>query len=283
MQSAQKLKKELEFNTELKQLLEVLKGIAASQFRQLEKRKERFVKFMDTFEGFFQMIDFSAIDHPFAKAQGKLCIMMVTSDEGFMGGLNSKVINMALAYPEAEHAQLIILGERGAGYLRGMRHSSVEFPGIPSEGVYETALKLRDYIMKEASSGKFSRLVLFYPKPLSFTLQKIESVTILPCSEMFEKRKSLVPKEELILDSSLNKIIEYLLGAWVMEKLLEVFEDSKLSEFSARTVHLEESHQVLQQRESSIRFQYFRSHHELLDRGLRETFSTQLIRKKKQV
>jgi len=283
LQSAQRLKKELEFNTELKQLLEVLKGIAASQFRQLEKRKDRFVKFMDTFEGFFQMIDFSNIDHPFAKAQGKLGLMMVTSDEGFMGGLNSKVINMALAYPEAEHAQLITIGERGAGYLKGMGHSCIEFPGIPNEGAYEASLQLRDFIMKEASSGTFSRLVLFYPKPLSFTLQKIESVTILPCSEMFEKRNSIVPKEDLILDSSLNKIIEYLLGSWVMEKLLEVFEDSKLSEFSARTVHLEESHQVLQQRDRLMRFQYFRSHHEAVDRGMRETFSTQLIRKKKKV
>ncbi len=273
----------MEFNTELKQLLEVLKGIAASQFRQLEKRKERFVKFMDTFEGFFQMLDFSAIDHPFAKAQGKLGIMMVTSDEGFMGGLNSKVMNMALAYPEADRAQLITIGERGAGYLKGMGRSCIEFPGVPNEGVYEASLQIRDFIIKEASKGTFSRLALFYPKPISFTLQEIESVTILPCSEMFEKRKSIVAQEDLILDSSLNKIIEYLLGAWVMEKLLEVFEDSKLSEFSARTVHLESSHQVLQQRESLMRFQYFRSHHELLDRGMRETFSTQLIRKKKQV
>ena len=283
MQSAQKLKKELEFNTELKQLLGVLKGIAASQFRQLEKRKERFAKFMDTFEGFFRMIDLSRLDHPFVKAQGKLGIIMVTSDEGFMGGLNTKVINAALCYPEAQHAELIILGGRGAGYLRDTGHAFIEFPGIPSEGAYEAALKLRDFIMKEASEGKFSKLILFYPKPLSFTLQKIESVTILPCGEMFEKRESLVKKEDLIVDSSLNKIIEYLLGAWVMEKLLEVFEDSKLSEFSARTVHLESSHQVLQERERLMRFQYFRSHHEELDKGMRETFSTQLIRKKKQV
>jgi F0F1-type ATP synthase gamma subunit len=198
-----------------------------------------------------------------------------------MGGLNSKVINTALAYSEAEHAQLITIGERGAGYLKGMGHSCIEFPGISNEGVYEASLQVKDFIMKEDSKGTFSRLVLFYPKPLSYTLQQIESVTILHCSEMFEKRKNIISPEDLIVSSSLNKIVEYLLGAWVMEKLLEVFEDSKLSEFSARTVHLEESHQALQHKERFMRFQYFRSHHELVDRGMRETFSTQLIRKRK--
>ncbi len=283
MQSAQKLKKELLFNTELTQLLDVLKGIASSQFRQLEKRKERFSRFMDAFEGFFQMIDFSDLNHPFAKAQGRLGIIIVTSDEGFMGGLNTKVVNAALAYPEADQASFITIGERGAGTLKGLGRSCVEFPGIPAEGSYDAALKLKDFIMNEALKGTFARLVLFYPRPLSFTLQKVDSVTILPCSELFAKRERLVLKEELILDSSLDKIIEYLLGAWITEKLLEVFEDSKLSEFSARTVHLEESHQVLLQRDKTIKFQYFRSHHELVDRSMRETFSAQLIRKKKRI
>ncbi len=282
MQSVQKIKNELGFYTELEQLLDVLKGIAASQFRQLEEKKARFVKFMDAFEGFFQMIDFSGLDHPFAKGQGKLGIIIVTSDEGFMGGLNTKVINIALAYPEAEQAQLITIGEQGTGYLKGMGRPCTPFPGIANEGGYETALQLRDFIMKEATHGTFSRLVVFYPKSVTFTFQKIESVVLLPCGELFEKRKGVIAKEDVILESSLNKIIEYLLGTWIMEKLLEVFEESRLSEFSARAIHLEASHQVLKEKEKLIRFQYFRSRHELVDRGTRETFSARLIYKKNQ-
>ena len=71
------------------------------------------------------------------------------------------------------------------------------------------------------------------------------------------------------------------LGTWVAYKLYEVFEDSQLAEFSARTVHLEESHQVLSRRSDQTQYQYFRSHHEQVDRGMREMFSSSLIRKKK--
>jgi ATP synthase F1 gamma subunit len=280
MLSAQKLKKELELNNELTELLDVLKGIASSQFRALEKKKERFAKFLGAFEGFFQMIDFSSVEHPFAKdTSGKLGIIMVTSDEGFMGGLNTRVINTAMNYTGAKEARFIVIGERGAGYLKGLGHDFVKFPGIAGEERYEAAVKLKDYIMKEGLAGKFSRLILVYPKPISFTVQKIEAIKILPCSELFERKKA-EDRENVIIESSLGSIIEFLLGAWITEKLFEVFEDSKLSEFSARTVHLEESHQVLLQRGRRIQFQYFRSHHDLVDRGMRETFSAQLIRKK---
>lgn len=283
MQTAQKLKKELETNAELTDLLDVLKGVASSEFRILEKKKERFAAFVEAFEGFFQMIDFNFVEHPFAQSKaGRLGIIMVTSDEGFMGGLNTRVITTALGYPGAENAELIIIGERGAIYLRGLGREFTQFPGIVKDERYEAALRLKDFIIKEGLAGKFSRLILIYPKPVTFSVHQVEVLTILPCSEFLKKREKLLERgEEVIIESPISNIIEYLLEAWITEKLFEVFEDSKLSEFSARTVRLDESHQILLQRGKSIRFQYFRSHHESVDKGMRETFSAQLIRRNK--
>ncbi|MCX5667885.1 MAG: F0F1 ATP synthase subunit gamma [Candidatus Omnitrophica bacterium] len=290
MQSVQKLKKELQLNTELTDLLDVLKGIASSEFRALERNKERFAKFLNAFEGFFQMIDFSLAEHPFARDRsGKLGIIMVTSDEGFMGGLNTKVINAALNYDGADKAALIIIGERGAGYLKGLGRAFTPFPGVKADSCYESALGLKDFIMKEGLAGTFSKLMLIYPRPVSFTMQKIEILKLLPCGELFEKQGAIhgavdgkqdLFTEKVIIESSLSGIIEYLVSAWIAEKLYEVFEDSKLSEFSARTVHLEESYQLLLERGKSIGFQYFRSHHDLVDKGMRETFSARMISKK---
>ena len=283
MQSVQKIKKELQLNKELTEFLGVLKGIAASEFHILERKKERFAKFTESFEKFFRMIDFSSVEHPFAQDRaGRLGIIMITSDEGFMGGLNTQVMNTALSHPGADKAELIIIGERGVGYLRGLGRKFISFPGITSKKRYEAALGLKDYIIKGALTGEFGRLILAYPKPISFTAQKIEILKILPSSELFEKRERIVEKaEDIILESSLNGIIEYLVETWITAKLFEVFEDSKLAEFSARTLHLEESHQVLLQQGKTIRFQYFRSRHELIDKGMRETFSAQIIRKRK--
>lgn len=288
MQSTREFKKEFALNTELTELLDVLKSIAASEFRVLERKKERFAKFIETFNGFFRMINFSAVEHPFAQDKlSRLGIIMITSDEGFMGGLNARVINAALGYSGSQNAELVIIGRRGAAYLKGLGKKFTAFPGIISEERYEAALKLRDFIVKETMAGRFSKLILIYPKPVSFTLQHIEVLNILPCGDLFKKRERLEEEakegaREPIVESSLSGIIEYLVKIWIAYKLLEVFEDSKLSEFSARTVHLEQSYQDLIRQGKVLRFQYFRSHHEFVDKGMRETFSAQLIRKGKQ-
>ena len=65
-----------------------------------------------------------------------------------------------------------------------------------------------------------------------------------------------------------------------MQKLFEVFEDSKLAEFSARTVHLEESYQILIEQGKGMRHQYFGGLHELVDSEMRDIYSAQIVRKK---
>ena len=65
-----------------------------------------------------------------------------------------------------------------------------------------------------------------------------------------------------------------------VQKLFEVFEDSKLAELSARTLHLEESYQTLIEQKKGLSHQYFQSRHEAVDAEMRDLFSAQIVRKK---
>ena len=95
-----------------------------------------------------------------------------------------------------------------------------------------------------------------------------------------KQKTSAIGPGELIIESSLQSMIQYLVETWIVQRFYEILEDSKLAEFSARTVHLEESFQLLQERGKGIRFQYLRSWHELIDKGMRDIFSAQSIRRK---
>jgi len=281
MKTVQQLKDELELNANLTELMDALKGIAASEFWALSKRIGRFTRFMKAFEGFFRFIDFTESEHPFAKEQGPLSLIMVTSNEGFMGGLNTRVINEALSYGANEKSDLIIIGEQGAAYLDSLGRPFVSFPGIFSGECYESALKVKEYIMERGRAGHLGRLVLFYPKSVSFMVQKVEVLKLLPCTQLFEESGDEAQQwENIIMESSIDDIVDYLVETWILQKLFEVFEDSKLAEFSARTVHLEESYQMLVEQGKEIRYKYFRSRHELVDSGMRDIFSSQIVRKK---
>ncbi|HBO96464.1 MAG TPA: hypothetical protein DE315_07165 [Candidatus Omnitrophica bacterium] len=282
MQSIQKIKEEMYLNVDMAELMEVLKGIAISEFWALAKKQGRFARFMKAFDGFFDIVDFHQVRHPMATGQGKLALLMVTSNEGFMGGLNTRVINAALANPEADAAEWIIVGEQGANQLAGMNKRFKAFPGVVSEECYDASVQLRDHIMQETRKGAFGRLTVYYPKSVSFMVQRVEEVNILPCRELFQKKgkTSAIGPGELIIESSLQSMIQYLVETWIVQRFYEILEDSKLAEFSARTVHLEESFQLLQERGKGIRFQYLRSWHELIDKGMRDIFSAQSIRRK---
>lgn len=281
MKTLERLKEELEMNRSLTELMDVLKGIAASEFWTLAKGRKRFTEFIEAFDGFFQFIDFIDIQHPFVKGEGDLGLIMITSNEGFMGGLNTRVINAALSYPGSASAELMIVGEQGASYLTSQGREFVDFPGIASGECYEAAVDLKNYIMKEGLEEKFGRLILFYPRPLSFMIQKIEQLELLPCNTIFEKESEKIKEwESVIIESQVNSIIEYLVETWIVQKLFEVFEDSKLAELSARTLHLEESYQILIEQEKGLQFEYFRCRHEMVDSEMRDIYSAQIVRKK---
>lgn len=288
MPTLKHIKEDLEFNQSLVNLVDVLKGIASSQFQAMKGRKERFKTFIDSFEEFFRLIDLSGPLHPFAAVgSGKLGIIIITSNEGFMGGLNTQVIKEALDYRKDKPAELIILGQKGADYLEGMNEKFTSFPGIDETNKYQLLLKLRDYIIRQRLKEEIGKVVLCYPEPVSFTYQSVRTINILPCTELFEKRKEeeMYKTKKLIIESSLDRIIEYLVTTWITHRLHEVFEDSRISEFAARAVSLEEKCQVLAQRNKVLKYRYFYNFHRLVDRSMGTTISASLLsrRQKNQI
>ncbi len=300
MATVLQLKKDIQLNKELTGLLSVIQDIAVSQFHALDKKKQRFEKLMEAFEGFFSMVDFYRLEDPLVRPKNEnMAIVMISSDEGFMGGLNSKVINAALAKRGARKAELLIIGGRGGVYLKGLGEEFSPFPGVDLSNRQKQAEGIKDYIMKGVKENRFGHCILSYAKAISFSVQRIETETLLPCSRIFSKeepdkkvqnleqapskglKKLLAEHEGILLESSVEELLEYLVGAYIVEKLFLVFEESKLSEFGARANHLESSCQHLEEEGKKIRLEYLKLTHAIVDRSMRETFASQLLKKRK--
>lgn len=276
MKTLSAIKKDLEFNRSLSSLIEVLKNIAVQQYRMLEQRMKSFEQLQLVIAGFFRFIDFNQVRHVFVHpAEDRQAVIAVTSDSGLLGGLNMQVVGAALAELEQIPGQLIVIGERGKSYASEGRIPFVAFPGIRDEERYEQAAQLRDYVINKVLSGAYSQLRVVYPRPVSFTVQKIEVLTLLPFSAPQSQGQDL--SGEIILESRLADTVEYLVYLWIGHKLFEVFGLSRLAEFAARYVHLEESLQKLKDMDNKLKLQYFRARHELIDRNMRELFSARLL------
>ena len=269
------IKKDLEFNRGLSSLIEVLKNIAVAQFRVLEQQIKTFEKFHAVIESFFDFIDPGLVNHPFVNAGDKpQAVVAVTSDSGLLGGLNVKVIGDALAELKERPGKLIVIGERGKNYAKEGNIACVAFPGITEEARYAQAMQLRDYCVSRFLDGSFGMLKVVYPRPVSFTVQRVETMAFLPYNPAKKKESQNI---EVIFESRAADIIEYLLYNWIGQKFYEIFGLSRLAEFAARFVHLEESHQNLKERNAKVQLEYFRTRHELIDRNMRELYSSRLL------
>ena len=291
------IRKELKFNKDLLSLIETLKNVAASQYHSMEKEKERFDQFMDAFSGFFRVVNLVDVDDPLVRVVSEvLGIVVVTSDSGFMGGLNQGVLRKAQEVQgdrADDRVSLVVIGEKGANTISDQSRKFKFFQGIARETIYEQAVEIAGHVVREVLDRRVGKVVVVYPRPLSFSSQTIEVTNLLPCGELFDvgvesevsqrtRGKGLIAEaRKVVVESALSDMLEYLAGVWVATKLYEVFEDSKLAEFSARAMHLEGSHEKVQKEFKKARHLAFKAAHELIDKGMRESFSATKIKKRK--
>ena len=278
MPALTQLKQDIQFNTRLGALLNVLKSIAAQQFQVLEERwasNPAFFEAIQTIAGTFHLEGFS---HPFTQG-GPAGVIAVTSDTGLLGGLNQQVVTMAMREYRKAPGELIIIGKRGLAYVQEYRVSCKEFPGIQDDKRRELADEVRNYVLERVLQGTLGSVVVVYPRAMSFTLQRVEAIQALPCQGWLQSGTTArgVRGGAVLMESSVGRILEYLVLAWLGEKLYEVFGSSRLSEVAARSVHLEGSSQELQRRRNKLLRRYFRERHEVIDRSMRELFAAKAI------
>jgi ATP synthase F1 gamma subunit len=282
MQTMAVIKKDMEFNRGLSSLIEVLKNIAVSQYRALEHKFGGFDKFMKAVESYFDFIDLEVIKHPFLSPRNKTQVVVaVTSDSGLLGGLNMQVVSRALAELTTGQGQLVVIGERGKMYAQESGIAYTAFPGINDEERLPQAFQLRDYLFRNALRGKFGLLKVVYPHPVSFTVQRVESVTFLPFRPEFltgaKNTDKMALMQNVLFESKLGDLIEYLIYLWMGQRIFDIFGLSRLSEFAARYVHLEDSLRRLKEMDLKLKLQYFRVRHEIIDQSMRELFSARLM------
>ena len=281
MLTLKKLKTDMQFNRELTGLVDVLKGIASAQFRHLQAKREYFVRFNRCLENFYAVLDLRpAGGHPFLASEPFLPtsgIVMITSDEGFLGELNTQVINIGLNL-RREKDTLIILGERGAHTLEELGESFLYFPGIPEDIRYEQAKDLRDYLIQGYLNQKFGKITMVYPKFITFAIQEVKAEQLLPYPREAESA-GVEFQPQTLIEPSAVRIVDYLIRLWMAQKIYDLFWESKLSEWAARVIHLEESSQVLAELNKKLQFSYFRLLHQISDNNIREIFASRISEK----
>jgi ATP synthase F1 gamma subunit len=273
-----KLKKDVQFNAEFTKVVDVMKGIAAARFTSLQRELSLFEPFTRAADDILGLVDLALVDHPFVRPrQGRTGVVVVTTDTGFLGGLNNQVVQAALGTGGSEGAYTVI-GERGANAIKDLRMSGTidAFPGIDDVQRLPLALAVRDHVVEQCLQGAIAKLVVVYPKPLSFSSQRVVVEPLLPANSWVTEREDR-KRVDLLWESQPEGVVEYVVTKWLGHRFDEIFALSRLSELGARATHLEGSYQELGRLGKKLRHEYHRARHEMIDRSMREIFSASTL------
>ncbi|MBI4598490.1 MAG: F0F1 ATP synthase subunit gamma [Candidatus Omnitrophica bacterium] len=278
MPALTKLKQDMVFNARLAGLLEAMKSIAAQQFQALERALKSNPTLFEAIEMIAATFDPQSVSHPFMQAEGPVGVIAVTSDTGLVGGLNHQVMLRSLQEYHRQPGELMVVGERGVAAAREHGVPCHAFASAGDAARRQRAEEIRTYALNRVVSGALGALSIVYPRALSFTVQRVELIRVLPCSAWLQAKEApRVRGGPVLMESAVSSVLEYLVWLWLGQTLVDVLGMSRLAEFAARSIHLEGSSQELQRRGKQMQLRYFKERREVIDRNMRELFSAKAI------
>jgi len=275
-----KLKSNLQFNKNLGDLIEVMKLAATLQFNQFRLKQEPSEDFIRPLDEVLSALFSSGIknDLLYPKKNLPSLLLLVSSDEGFLGELNFLLVNKLLSARNKEDL-IACSGHQGANYLKEIRvnFSFFDSPGEKIE--IQSVAKIRDYLLSQYLGRKVGRIQVVYSRFTNITLQQVELESLLPLS----RAVSAPPRSllNILIEPDFKAVIEGWIKCWLDFRLYQIFWSSKLAEFAARVMHLEGSMQELGKINSHLRMEYYKYLHGLSDKSVRELTAARLIGKER--
>ena len=271
------LRKDRELARDLHDVIDVLKNFAVMQLRMMQQQ-QRDKGFLVGLEESFRILNVQHVLHPFLKENQFLpkAVVVITSDEGFTGELNSLIIEEAELQTRPRD-QVIVFGERGINFFRSRDKKFTEFKRhTEKKCTYIDARNLTIQLADDYLAGRIGKVFIVYSRMISLTKQIVATVPLLPFYPQKILEEKTIRPREVIIEPDISSVIGTLIRLWMIQRTAEIFWESRLAHTAARILQLEGSFQELKARENKLRYQYFKLLHHINDSKLHEILANRI-------
>jgi F-type H+-transporting ATPase subunit gamma len=181
----------------------------------------------------------SGEEHPLLgrHEEGKRLIVLITSDRGLAGPLNTNAVRFA-AHEIVDHPgdlELVSVGRKGRD---AMRRSGVpivaHFPGFGDRPSFEDVLPLARLISDEYEAGTYNQVDIVYTRFVSTLVQRPDKVQLLPIVPTTDTRG--IPGSQFIFEPAPAEVMSELLPRYLGTRLFQTALESSASFFSSQMV-----------------------------------------------
>jgi F-type H+-transporting ATPase subunit gamma len=181
--------------------------------------------------------------HPFLTERDtvkRAAMIVVTTDKGLCGALNTNVLRMALAQykawqEEGEEVDVCCIGSKGVGFMQRLGANIVaEVSGLGDTPRMETILGAVKVVLDGYNEDRFDRVVIFYNKFVNTMKQESTVEQLLPV-----KGESLgIPDGswDYIYEPDAKEVLDQVLNRYIEAVVYQSVAENMSSEQSARMV-----------------------------------------------
>jgi F-type H+-transporting ATPase subunit gamma len=178
-------------------------------------------------------------DHPLLAERegGKRLIVLITTDRGLAGPLNTNTIRFAARAITEDQGDLAVVtvGRKGRDAMRraGLPLEA-HFAGFGDRPQFSDVIPLARLIADDFLSGDYGRVDVIYSKFITTLTQKPEILRLLPIPESSDTEG--IPGNQFIFEPSAEAVLQQLLPRYVATRLFQTVLEGKASEESSRMV-----------------------------------------------
>ncbi len=183
----------------------------------------------------------------------KICLLVVTSDKGLCGGLNSAVIKRTqkvIDLNKDKEIALITIGKKARDAFKKKHNIIAEFTNIGDTVELLETTPISRMVIKDYCQGEYDQVIAVYTNFVSTLVQKVACRQIMPITrksleEIIEEIEEIKPdvkpeiptsEIEYKFEPSPEEVLKKLLPALLEIQAFHIILESNASEHSARMV-----------------------------------------------
>ncbi|HET9436545.1 MAG TPA: ATP synthase F1 subunit gamma [Candidatus Limnocylindrales bacterium] len=226
----------------IKQITRAMQFVAASKLRRAQESTLASRPYSEKLDEV--LADLAAVlgaeDHPLLaeREEGRRLIILITTDRGLAGPLNTNTIRFA-AREITEHTgdlAVVTVGRKGRDAMRRARVPiEAHFAGFGDRPAFSDVIPLARLVTDDFLSGEYGRIDILYSRFISTLAQKPVKEQLLPI-DYGEDTAQGIPGNQFLFEPNPAAVLEQLLPRYVATRLYQAVLESKASEESSRMV-----------------------------------------------
>jgi F-type H+-transporting ATPase subunit gamma len=241
MASQRDIRRRIQSSKNIKQITRAMQFVAASKLKRAQEATLASRPYAEKLDEVLAdlAIVLGGDDHPLLvqRAEGKRLVVLITTDRGLAGALNTNTIRFAAQQIAGTSGDLTVVtvGRKGRDAMRRARVPlEAHFEGFGDRPSFADVLPLARLITDDYLAGTYARVDIVYSHFVSTLTQRASMDELLPVKPTEDTTG--IPGNQFIFEPSPAAVLEQLVPRYIATRLFQAVLESKASEESSRMV-----------------------------------------------